>query len=28
MTATGDEKRYMKRGDPTSLPNFKDKIED
>jgi len=28
VTATGDEKRYMKRGDPTSLPNLKDKIAD
>ena len=28
VTATGSEKRYMKRGDPTSLPNFKDKIAD
>lgn len=28
VTATGEEKRYMKRGDPTSLPNFKDKIAD
>ena len=28
MTATGNEKRYMKRGDPTSLPNLKEKIGD
>jgi len=28
MTATGDEKRYMKRGDPTTLPNIKGKIAD
>ena len=28
VTATGEEKRYMKRGDPTSLPNLKDKIGD
>ena len=28
VTASGDEKRYMVRGDPTSLPNLKDKIGD
>jgi hypothetical protein len=28
MTATDKEKRYMKRGDPTSLPDFKSKIGD
>jgi hypothetical protein len=28
VTATGNEKRYMVRGDPTSLPNLKDKIGD
>lgn len=28
VTATGDEKRYMKRGDPTSLPDLKRKIRD
>lgn len=28
VTASGDEKRYMQRGDPSSLPNLKDKIGD
>ncbi len=28
MTAVGDEKRYMRAGDPTSIPNIKKKIED
>ena len=28
VTATDDEKRYMKAGDPSSLPHFSKKIED
>ncbi len=28
MTAVGDEKRYMKGGDPSSIPHIKKKIED
>ena len=28
MTATGDEKRYMNAGDPSSIPHLKKKIED
>ena len=28
VTATGDEKRYMKRGDPGSIPDLKKKISD
>lgn len=28
MTAVGDEKRYMKAGDPSSIPHLKKKIED
>ena len=28
MTAVDDEKRYMKAGDPSSIPNLKKKIED
>lgn len=28
MTATGKEKRYMRRGDPGSLPDIKSKISD
>lgn len=28
MTAVGDEKRYMKAGDPSSIPQLKKKIED
>lgn len=28
VTATGDEKRYMERGDPDSIPHLKKKIRD
>ena len=28
VTAVDDEKRYMKAGDPSSIPNLKKKIED
>lgn len=28
VTATGNEKRYMKAGDPTSVPDIKRKIRD
>ena len=28
VTAVDDEKRYMKAGDPSSVPNLKKKIED
>jgi len=28
VTATGNEKRYMKAGDPTSIPDIKRKISD
>ena len=28
VTATGDEKRYVKSGDPASMPDFKRKVGD
>ncbi len=28
VTAVGDEKRYMKKGDPSTIPHLKKKIED